>query len=100
MDIISTFEPSQITLVVSLLLHFFMLFVFNVTVEKELREHDDLKAQIEPLHRDNRSSYKNLMSFKYWGITPSLNLIGFIVMFYEYLFLFHLVWALFNYYQA
>jgi hypothetical protein len=63
-----------------MMLHSLIMFVYDQTIIKEIREHQELESTLNKFRWFNRvitfSPMKVILSFKFWGITHSLNVIG------------------------
>ena len=90
------FEPSSPLFVI--FIHTFIMFVYDITVIKEIREHKELANTLSQFRWFNRTNgfplIKSLLCFKYWGITPSLNIMGTIAAIANYIILSYLLFFL------
>lgn len=74
---------------VVMMFHFFVMFIYDTTVKKEIREHKELESVLNELRWFNRVSLinpmKNILKFKFFGVTSSLNIIGSVTSIITYL---------------
>ncbi|XLP05586.1 hypothetical protein ACI7YQ_10515 [Alteromonas marina] len=59
---------------------FLMIYLYDKTIEKEVREHPNLRKKLEHFkwYSDDKNSASriDMLCFKFWGITPSINIMG------------------------